>query len=167
MRALTKDAIVVKGRLPSPPIGGAAVRRRLHTPWAVWGKLPMAITAGVSGDITGWTITPVSPVGRTPVVPPLPLTILGEPLPTTYVVDSIIVIVTKRRASKSCTRIQGTVVTLGEEAASSHPPPSSGADGSLGQSRDPSLLGGEGEGLGGPEGATKTDTGVVSLPWCS
>ena len=44
-----------------------------------------------------------------------PLAILGEPVPTTYVVDSMMVIVTKRRTSKPCTRIQGTVVTLGGE----------------------------------------------------
>ena len=47
------------------------------------------------------------------VIPPSPLTILGDPVPTMYVVDSMMVVLTKRRTSKPSTRIQGTMVTLG------------------------------------------------------
>ena len=55
-------------------------------------------------------------MGRvSPVVPPRPIALLGQPVPTTYVVDSMMVLVTNRRTSKPCTRILGTVVTLGEE----------------------------------------------------
>ena len=54
-----------------------------------------------------------SPGGRTPVIPPPPLAILGEPVTTTYVVDSMMVVLTKRKTSKPSTWSQGTVVTLG------------------------------------------------------
>ena len=85
MRAQGYDTIVIKGNrmLPVLPIDGTAVRKRLHTPWAVWGKLPMAITAGVPVEIPGLAIG-----GRTPVIPPPPLAILGEPVLTKYMVDS-------------------------------------------------------------------------------
>ena len=42
-QALASEVIVVKITLPAPLIGGAVVRRRLQTPWTVWGKLPMAM----------------------------------------------------------------------------------------------------------------------------
>ena len=50
------------------------------------GEATMAIAAWVSVEILGLAITPVIP-------PPPPLAILVGPVPTTYVVDSMIVVV--------------------------------------------------------------------------
>ena len=60
------------------------------------GALPAAVSAGAAVDQGGGT-RPSSP-------PPL-LAILGEPVPTTYVVDSMMVALTKRRTSKPSTRM--------------------------------------------------------------
>ena len=51
---------------------------------------------------------------RTPVIPTPPLDILVEPVPNTYVVDSMMVVLTKRWTyKKPSTQIQGTMVTPG------------------------------------------------------
>ena len=73
----------------------------------------MAIAVWVSVEIPGLAIIPVSPGRKTSLIPPPSLDILGEHVPTTYVVDSMMVVLTKRRTSKPFTRIQGAVVILG------------------------------------------------------
>ena len=129
----------------------------------------MAMAAWLSVEIPRPTIIPVGPGGRTPVIPPFPLAILGEPVPTTYVVDSLMVIVTKRRTSKPCTRIQGTVVTLEREGCflatgGASPPVLKEV---LVRVRTPVCVRGRGKAWGGSDRATKTGMVSASLPWCS
>ena len=62
---------------------------------------------------TGVGHTAVS--GDWAVIPPPSLAILGEPVPTTYVVDSRVTnVLVKRRTSNPSICFQGTLVALGE-----------------------------------------------------
>ena len=100
----------------------------------------------------------------TPVILPPSFTTPGEPVPTTYVVDSSLTNKLVKRNTSKPIRFQGTVVVLvgvGCSIASGGVPPS--ADWKLGQSKNPSLGEWVGGGLGGPERATNLTQGCVCV----